>query len=61
MYMSLHRYDHGFFFPNSEDADFDQVGKGAGEGYNVNIAWNKVSRLVAVINIIIRPRKKCFL
>ncbi|XP_071547214.1 uncharacterized protein HDAC6 isoform X2 [Panulirus ornatus] len=41
LYISIHRYDHGFFFPSSEDANFDYVGTGAGEGYNVNIPWNK--------------------
>lgn len=42
LYISIHRYDHGFFFPSSEDANYDHVGTGAGEGYNVNIPWNKV-------------------
>ncbi|KAM4696470.1 protein deacetylase HDAC6 [Rhinophrynus dorsalis] len=40
LYMSLHRYDDGLFFPNSEDASHDQVGIGKGEGFNVNIPWN---------------------
>ncbi|KAK8746020.1 hypothetical protein OTU49_017225, partial [Cherax quadricarinatus] len=41
LYISIHRYDHGLFFPSSEDANYDRVGTGAGEGYNVNIPWNK--------------------
>jgi histone deacetylase 6 len=41
LYLSLHRYDHASFFPKSVDADFGVVGDGAGEGYNVNIPWNK--------------------
>ncbi|OCT66846.1 hypothetical protein XELAEV_18038127mg [Xenopus laevis] len=40
LYMSLHRYDEGLFFPNSEDASHDKVGIGKGAGYNVNIPWN---------------------
>ena len=40
LYISLHRYDNGAFFPQSEDADYDKVGEGAGLGYNVNIPWN---------------------
>jgi len=40
LYISLHRYDNGFFFPCSEDADADKVGEGAGKGFNVNIPWN---------------------
>ncbi|CAH0727597.1 unnamed protein product, partial [Brenthis ino] len=41
LYMSIHRYDHGKFFPNSKDADFTAVGKGRGEGFNVNVPWNE--------------------
>ncbi|KAK2841392.1 hypothetical protein Q7C36_012971 [Tachysurus vachellii] len=41
LYISLHRYEDGSFFPCSEDADYDKVGRGKGKGYNVNIPWNK--------------------
>ncbi|XP_045138133.1 histone deacetylase 6-like isoform X3 [Portunus trituberculatus] len=41
LYVSLHRYDHGLFFPSSEDANFDRVGRGPGEGFTINIPWNK--------------------
>ncbi|XP_027727877.1 histone deacetylase 9 isoform X2 [Vombatus ursinus] len=37
LYISLHRYDEGNFFPGSGAPD--EVGSGLGEGYNVNIAW----------------------
>ncbi|XP_062397348.1 histone deacetylase 6 [Sardina pilchardus] len=40
LYISLHRYEDGTFFPNSEDADYDKVGEGKGRGFNVNIPWN---------------------
>ncbi|CAK1602419.1 unnamed protein product [Parnassius mnemosyne] len=41
MYMSVHRYDNGSFFPQSRDANYDAVGRARGEGYNINIPWNK--------------------
>uniref|UniRef100_A0A2A4K9K1 UBP-type domain-containing protein n=1 Tax=Heliothis virescens TaxID=7102 RepID=A0A2A4K9K1_HELVI len=41
LYMSIHRYDHGSFFPHSKDADHTAVGEGKGEGFNVNVPWNK--------------------
>ncbi|XP_065072844.1 histone deacetylase 6 isoform X1 [Ochlerotatus camptorhynchus] len=41
LYMSVHRYDNGTFFPKNRDANFDVVGAGSGEGFNVNIPWNK--------------------
>uniref|UniRef100_A0AAG5DL14 Protein deacetylase HDAC6 n=1 Tax=Anopheles atroparvus TaxID=41427 RepID=A0AAG5DL14_ANOAO len=41
LYLSVHRYDNGSFFPKSSDANFDAVGSGQGEGFNVNIPWNR--------------------
>lgn len=41
LYISLHRYEDGTFFPNSEDADYDKVGEGKGRGFNVNIPWSR--------------------
>ncbi len=40
LYVSAHRYDNGTFFPTREDANYDFVGEGRGEGFNVNIPWN---------------------
>jgi histone deacetylase 6 len=40
LYISVHRYDNGTFFPNRLDANYDFVGEGRGEGFNVNIPWN---------------------
>ncbi|XP_067865322.1 histone deacetylase 9-like isoform X4 [Heterodontus francisci] len=37
LYISLHRYDEGNFFPGSGAPD--EVGSGPGEGFTVNIAW----------------------
>uniref|UniRef100_A0A3B4Y7V2 Histone deacetylase n=1 Tax=Seriola lalandi dorsalis TaxID=1841481 RepID=A0A3B4Y7V2_SERLL len=37
LYISLHRYDDGNFFPGSGSPV--EVGSGAGEGFNVNVAW----------------------
>jgi acetoin utilization deacetylase AcuC-like enzyme len=42
LYLSIHRYDNGSFFPGSKDANYSVVGTGKGEGYIVNIPWNKV-------------------
>ncbi|XP_030382425.1 histone deacetylase 6 isoform X2 [Scaptodrosophila lebanonensis] len=41
LYMSIHRYEHGSFFPKGPDGNYDVVGKQAGRGFNVNIPWNK--------------------
>ncbi|CAG0908482.1 unnamed protein product, partial [Darwinula stevensoni] len=40
LYVSLHRYDNGGFFPCSTDAHYSCVGLESGKGFNVNIPWN---------------------
>ena len=40
LFFSLHRYDHGTFYPGSSDADSSCVGGPGAEGYNINVAWN---------------------
>lgn len=40
LFISIHRYDNGRFYPASTDADPTQVGADIGVGKNVNIAWN---------------------
>ncbi|XP_063766799.1 histone deacetylase 7-like isoform X2 [Eleginops maclovinus] len=37
LYISLHRYDNGNFFPGGGHPS--EVGTGAGKGFNVNIGW----------------------
>ncbi|KAK3274708.1 hypothetical protein CYMTET_17118 [Cymbomonas tetramitiformis] len=40
LFMSIHRYDNGDFYPGGPDADYECTGSGAGKGYTVNVAWN---------------------
>ncbi|CAB4068235.1 Histone deacetylase 7,Histone deacetylase 9,Polyamine deacetylase HDAC10,Histone deacetylase 18,Histone deacetylase 6,Histone deacetylase 4,Histone deacetylase 5 [Lepeophtheirus salmonis] len=40
LYISIHRFDGGSFFPCKDDAGINFVGKGDGEGFNVNIPWD---------------------
>ncbi|EDK41884.1 histone deacetylase HDA1 [Lodderomyces elongisporus NRRL YB-4239] len=39
LYISLHRYENGKFYPGTKYGGADQVGEGAGKGYNINIPW----------------------
>lgn len=41
LYFSTHRYEHGTFWPNLRQSDFDYVGEGKGAGYNFNVPLNK--------------------
>lgn len=41
LYFSIHRYEHGKFWPNLKESDSDYIGSGRGKGYNVNVPLNK--------------------
>ena len=43
LYVSLHRYDNGMFYPGRPDASHTYVGEQEGEGYNVNVPWSGAS------------------
>ena len=43
LYVSLHRFDNGRFFPGSPDGNYVRVGQRRGKGFNVNIPWNQAS------------------
>ncbi|RZC36679.1 histone deacetylase 6 [Asbolus verrucosus] len=42
LYFSIHRYEHGTFWPNLLESNFNYIGQGEGLGYNVNIPLNAV-------------------
>lgn len=39
LYISLHRYESGKFYPGTTEGGADKVGSGKGKGFNVNIPW----------------------
>lgn len=39
LYISLHRYENGKFYPGTKYGGLNMSGEGDGEGYNVNIPW----------------------
>jgi len=39
-YFSVHRYDHGRFYPSSVDGGPKEVGIDKAKGYNMNVGWN---------------------
>ena len=43
LFISLHRFDRGSFYPATPEGQSTMVGEGEGTGYNVNIPWNNVS------------------
>ncbi|KAF3986857.1 hypothetical protein FT663_04193 [Candidozyma haemuli var. vulneris] len=40
LYISLHRYENGKFYPGTKYGGHDKVGEGEGEGYSVNVPWS---------------------
>jgi histone deacetylase 6 len=59
LYISIHRFEHGTFWPNLRESDFDYVGEGAGKGKNINVPLNKIGMTnadyLAIFNHIIMP------
>lgn len=41
LYFSIHRYEHGTFWPNLRESDFDYIGDGTGRGFNFNLPLNR--------------------
>ncbi|XP_076447342.1 protein deacetylase HDAC6-like [Babylonia areolata] len=41
MYFSIHRYEHGKFWPHLRESDYDFIGEGKGKGHNVNVPLNQ--------------------
>lgn len=40
LYISLHRFDKGTFFPHVKQSGCEYLGDKEGKGFNINIAWN---------------------
>jgi histone deacetylase 6 len=59
LYMSVHRYEEGRFWPHLRESNFDWVGEGAGLGFNVNLPLNVVgcgpTEYLAVFNRLFLP------
>lgn len=41
LYISLHRFENGKFYPGTKYGDADKVGADAGTGYSVNVPWQE--------------------
>ena len=59
LYMSVHRYEHGTYWPHLRESNFDHVGEGAGAGFNVNVALNAIgcgpSEYLAIFQTVFQP------
>lgn len=59
LFLSVHRYEHGKYFPHSTEANYDCIGEENGLGYNVNIPLNQVvmkdSDYIEIFHRIILP------
>lgn len=59
MYFSIHRYEHGLFWPNLKESNFHYIGADSGEGYNINVPLNETgagdSEYLAIILHILLP------
>ncbi|VDQ02721.1 unnamed protein product [Trichobilharzia regenti] len=49
LFISIHRYEKGNFWPNLREANYDFIGEGLGKGYNINIPLEDVSKHYLVL------------
>ena len=59
MYISMHRYMNGCFYPPGKTGDPLSVGVGEGAGYNINIGWNHYNvtdgDVMAAMHLVVLP------
>ncbi|KAL5017176.1 hypothetical protein ScPMuIL_006765 [Solemya velum] len=59
LYFSIHRYENGQFWPNLRESDYDYIGDGEGESYNINVPLNQIgmadSDYMAIFQQILMP------
>ena len=62
LFISIHRYDHGAFYPGTGHCT--RVGSGAGEGYNINIPLNGVfygdADYLTIFDYLVMPIARAF-
>lgn len=39
LFFSVHRHEHGYFYPAGDDGSHFMMGEGPGLGYNINVPW----------------------
>lgn len=65
LYISIHRWDQGRFYPQSPDGSPHAFGRGQGFGYTINIGWNGTGPFgddayMAAMNAIVLPAAEAF-
>lgn len=59
LYFSIHRYEHGEFWPHLRMSNFDFVGDKAAQGYNINVPLNTTklgnAEYLAIFNNVLLP------
>lgn len=43
LYFSIHRFENGLFWPHLRESDWDYIGDGDGNGFNVNVPLNEIN------------------
>ncbi|KAF2878979.1 hypothetical protein ILUMI_27189 [Ignelater luminosus] len=59
LYFSIHRYEHGRFWPNLRESDYDYIGEENGKGFNINFPLNVIGLqdrdYLTIVNHILLP------
>lgn len=59
LYFSIHRYEHGSFWPNLRESNYDYIGEGNGKGFNFNVPLNSIGManqdFLAILHQVLLP------
>lgn len=59
IYFSIHIYEHGAYWPELRESNFDYIGEGRGKGFNINVPLNEKGvengDYLAIFNNILLP------
>ncbi|XP_023236430.1 histone deacetylase 6-like [Centruroides sculpturatus] len=59
LYFSIHRYEHGAFWPELRESNYDFIGEDQGKGFNINVPLNETGLgngdYLAIFNNILLP------
>ncbi|MPC09915.1 Histone deacetylase 10 [Portunus trituberculatus] len=59
LYFSIHRYEHGSFWPNLRESNYDYIGQGNGKGFNFNVPLNSIGManqdFLAILHQVLLP------
>eukprot|EP00096_Caligus_rogercresseyi_P003403 TRINITY_DN1635_c0_g1_i1.p1 TRINITY_DN1635_c0_g1~~TRINITY_DN1635_c0_g1_i1.p1 ORF type:complete len:800 (-),score=218.63 TRINITY_DN1635_c0_g1_i1:1071-3314(-) len=59
LYFSIHRYEHGKYWPHLKESNFNEIGSGKGRGYTLNVPLNEIqlgdAEYISILHRVLLP------